>query len=63
MEFQMGVNTKICVYLVLHFYLEVKIFFFFFFKLVNKGGNIYSWDWERISWDNVYKVPSIVLST
>ena len=46
----MGVNTKICVYLVLHFYLEVKIFFFFFFfKLVNKGGNIYSWDWERIN--------------
>ena len=29
MEFQMGVNTKNCVYLVLHFYLEVKIFFFF----------------------------------
>ena len=26
-----------------------NLFFFFFFKLVNKGGNIYSWDWERIS--------------
>lgn len=44
----MGVNTKIWVYLVLHFYLEVNIFFFFF-KSVNEGGNIYSWDWERIN--------------
>lgn len=23
--------------------------FFFFFKSVNEGGNIYSWDWERIN--------------
>ena len=26
-----------------------NLFCFFFFKLVNKGGNIYSWDWERIN--------------